>query len=255
MVLPKFGFLPFAALAMLAGGPAWAGADLTITVHYIERKPLHYRDEQGKLSGILVPLIEQSFAKAGIPMRWQLTPENRIMATLKASEGYDCSTAIYKSPEREAFARISPPIYRDKGMVVLTRVDYPAPAITSAQELFSRPQARLMVKQGFVYGSYLDPMIERMPPAQVQRVSDDISSMVRMVRAGIADFIILTGEEGEIYADAAANAPDSIRLLHLSDLPAQEYRYIFCSRRVPQQVMDKLNAAIAGLQVDSPRHP
>lgn len=255
MVLPKFGFLLFAVLVMLAAMPVRAESDLTITVHYIERKPLHYRDEQGKLSGILVPLIEQSFAKAGIPMRWQLTPENRIMATLKASEGFDCSTAIYKSAEREAFARMSPPIYRDKGLVALTRVDYPAPAQTTAQELLSRPQARLMVKQGFVYGRNLDPMIEKMPPAQVQRVSDDIGSMVRMVRAGIADFIILTEEEGEVYADAAAAAPDNIRLLHLSDIPAQEYRHIFCSKRVPQQVMDKLNAAISGLQVDSPHHP
>ncbi|HEX8955643.1 MAG TPA: transporter substrate-binding domain-containing protein [Burkholderiaceae bacterium] len=252
-MLSKIGFLPCAILACL---PAWADSDSTITVHYIERKPLHYRDEQGRLSGILVPLVEQSFAKAGIPMRWQLTPENRIMATLKANDGRDCSSGIYKSAERESFARISPPIYRDKGLVALARADYPVPAVTTAHELFTRPQARLLIKQGFVYGRYLDPMIEKMPPAQVQRVTDEIGSMVRMVRAGIADFIILTEEEGEVYADAAgAAAPDSIRLLHLSDVPAQEYRYIFCSKGVPQEVMDRLNAAIAVLQVDAPHHP
>ena len=46
--------------------------------------------------------------------------------------------------------------------------------------------------------SWNDPMIEKMPPAQVQRVTEEIGSMVRMVRAGIADFIILTEEEGEL---------------------------------------------------------
>jgi hypothetical protein len=38
-------------------------------------------------------------------------------------------------------------------------------------------------------------------------------------------------------------------------VPAQEYRYIACSKQVPQQVMDKLNAAIATLPVDGAHSP
>lgn len=234
---------------------AQADSGAPVTMHYFERKPLHYLDQNNHVSGILVAPIEQAFSKAGVPLVWQQTPINRILATLKNNDGRDCAAGWYKSSEREAFARFSLPIYRDRGIVVLARADFPGPALTSAHELLSRPQTRLLLKQGFVHGRYLDPLIDKMPQAQVQRVSDEMSSMVRMVRVGVADIMIMTEEEVEVYANPATAAGDGTRVLHLSDVPPREYRYLACSRQVPQQVMDKLNAAIATLPQDSLRAP
>lgn len=235
---------------IMACALAQADPSAPITMHYFERKPLHYINDKGKLTGLLVTPIEQVFSKAGIPVVWHQTPVNRIMATLQANDGLDCAAGFYKSPEREAFAHYSLPIYRDKGIVALSRADFTSPQTTTAQELLARPQTRLVVKQGFVYGRYLDPLIGKMSPSQVQHVSDEVDSMVRMVRVGAADIVLVTEEEAEIYLSPAAAVSGSVRLLHLSDVPAQEYRYIACSKQVPQQVMDKLNAAIASLPVD-----
>ncbi|MBV8633507.1 MAG: transporter substrate-binding domain-containing protein [Burkholderiaceae bacterium] len=237
---------------ILACASAWADQSAPITMHYHERKPLHYSDGNGNVIGILAAPIERSFAKAGIPFVWRQTPMNRIMATIKANDGPDCIAGVYTSAERESMARLSLPIYRDKGLVMLARADFPAPATVSARELLARPQTRLLLKQGYVYGSYLDPLIAKMAPTQVQRVTDEIDSMIRMLRAGAADIIVTTEEEAETYVNPEV---DSVRLLHLSDVTAREYRYIVCSKRVPQETMDKLNAAIATLPVDGSRKP
>jgi len=238
---------------ILACALAQAEALAPVTMHYFERKPLHSLNENGKVSGIIVTPIEQIFNKAGIPMVWKLTPVNRIMATLKANDGLDCAAGFYKSPEREAFARYSLPIYRDKGIVALSRADFVAPATTTAQELLARPQTRLVIKQGFTYGRYLDPLIDKMAPNQVQRVSDEVDSMVRMVRIGAADLVFVTEEELAVYLNPGSAVAGNVRLLRLSDVPVQEYRYIACSKQVSPQMMDKLNAAIATLPVDGGR--
>jgi polar amino acid transport system substrate-binding protein len=226
-----------------------------ITMHYYERKPLHYLNEHNQVAGLIVTPIEQSFAKAGIPIKWQQTPVNRIVATLQANDGLDCAAGWYKSPDRESYLRFSQPVYRDKGLVALSRSDFSAPPGVTARELLSRPQTRLVVKQGFFHGRYLEPLIEKMPPAQVQRVSDEISSMVKMVRVGVADIIILTEDEVDVYIDPASGAGDGIRVLHLPDVPTQEYRYVACSKKVPQQIIDRLNAAISSLALDGAHTP
>ena len=248
----------FLLCELLACAMAQADTLAPVTMHYYERKPLHYLNENGQVAGILVTPIEQSFSKAGIPIVWQQTPINRIVATLKANDGQDCAAGFYKSPEREIFARFSLPIYHDKPLVALSRADFAAPGAgngtITAHDLLNRPRTRLVLKQGFYYGRYLEPLIDKMQPAQVLRVSDEIASMVRMVEAGAADVVILTEEEVEVYAAPAA-AGEGVRILRLSDVPAQEYRYIACSKKVPQQVIDKLNAAIAMLPVDGGRNP
>ncbi len=251
MFLSRYGFL---LCGLLACAMVQADTLAPVTVHYFERKPLHYLNDNGQVVGILVAPIEQSFNKAGIPMVWQQTPINRIVATLKANDGRDCAAGLYKSPEREAFARFSLPIYHDKPLVALSRADFAAPGTTTARELLSLPHTRLVLKQGFFYGRYLEPLIDKMSPAQVLRVSDEVASMVRMVQVSAADIVILTEEESEVYANPQG-AGDGVRVLRLSDVPAQEYRYLACSKNVPQQVIDRLNAAIATLPLDGARSP
>ncbi|HEY8025127.1 MAG TPA: transporter substrate-binding domain-containing protein [Burkholderiaceae bacterium] len=244
---------------LLIGMQARAESAAPVTVHYYERKPFHYADASNRVVGLLVAPTEQSFSKADIPIVWQLTPINRTLATIKANRGRDCTTGWYKSSEREAFARFTQPIYVDKPLVVFTRADFDARNGVTARELLARPHTRLLLKQGFVHGHYLDPLIDKMPPAQVQRVADEIPSMVKMVRAGIADIIIVTEEEVNLYINSPAMAADGIRALRLPDLSEREYRYIACSKQVPAEDIDKLNAAIAGLSPElrglAPRKP
>jgi ABC-type amino acid transport substrate-binding protein len=215
-----------------------------ITLYYYERKPFHYTSANGQVTGLIVGPTTQVFEKAGIPITWKLMPANRILATLKANIGDDCAPGWYKTTEREQFARYSLPIYNDKPLVVIVRADYPVKPGMTAREFFLRPQVKLLTKQSFVHGAYLDQIIAEMPPANVVRVPDDISSIVRMLQYGIADFATATQEEAEYYVTDAGYPMNEFRIVTFPDVPAIEKRYILCSKRVPETVMDKLNAAI-----------
>ncbi len=221
-----------------------------ITMHYYERKPFHYTTDNGRVAGLAVTPTVQVFEKIGIPISWKLTPASRILATLKANIGADCSPGWYKTPERESYARFTLPIYNDKPLVGLSRADFAAPEGISAKDLFMRPQTRLLMKQGFVHGAYLDQIIAKMPPENIVRVSDDVASMVRMVRSGIADLVTTTEEETEVYVSQAGFGMKEFRVLHFPDVPAVEKRYILCSKQVPDSVINKLNAAIKTLPID-----
>lgn len=216
----------------------------SVTLYYYERKPFHYTTDDGHAVGLMVTPTTQIFEKAGVTISWKVMPVSRILATIKANVGDDCSPGWYKTPEREDYARYSLPIYSDKPLVGLARADFPARQGITAKELFLQAHARLLIKQGFVHGTYFDQIIAAMPPANVIRVPEDVSSMVKMVRYGIADVVPATPEEAEVYVANSGYGMKEFRILNFSDIPAVEKRYIICSKRVPAELMDKLNAII-----------
>jgi hypothetical protein len=123
-----------------------------IVLHYYERKPFQYTAEDGQVAGLVVEPAIKVFSKAGIPITWTLTPVNRIFATHKANSGPDCSSGWYKTAERESIGKFTLPIYRDKPFAGLIRADSEIPSGISAKDLLARPNKRLLVKLGLVYG-------------------------------------------------------------------------------------------------------
>lgn len=227
-----------------------------ITLYYYDRKPFHYAGADGQITGLVATPTVQVFEKAGFHITWRLMPASRILATIKANVGDDCSPGWYKVADREQYARYSLPIYNDKPLVAVVRADYPVQQGMTAKEFFLRPQVKLLVKQSFVHGSYLDQIIASMPPANVLRMSDDISSIIRMLHYGVGDVMTATQEEAEYYLNEAGYRASDFRIVTFPDVPAIEKRYILCSKRVPDDVMGKLNAAIKTLPLmpASPSH-
>jgi polar amino acid transport system substrate-binding protein len=240
---------------LLGCGDSWADVISPIIMHYYERRPFHYTAENQQVEGLVVTPTMQVFKKIGIPIVWKVTPANRILATLKANIGADCSTGWYKTVERESYARFTLPIYNEKPLIGLSRTDFSAPEGISAKELFAQPKFKLLVKQGFVHGAYLDKLIAQMPPQNIIKVSDEVSSIVRMVKSGIGDLTTTTQEEAEFYVSQAGFGIKDFRVLHFPDVPAVEKRYILCSKQVSEDVINKLNAEILNLSIEPTHAP
>lgn len=223
--------------------PAAAEPALTVTLHYYERRPFHFH-EGDKVTGLVVPQTEAAFQKAGISYTWSQEPPNRILAIIKANAGADCSPGWYKTPEREAFARYTLPIYADKPLVGISRADFAAPEGISAKVLLAEPRIRLLVKDQFSYGKYLNTLIGDMPPNRVVRINDDIVSMVRLVKYGSAHVTLATQEEVELLVQQAGFLMGDFRIIRFPDVPAEEKRFIICSQQVPPAAIERLNEAI-----------
>jgi len=215
-----------------------------ITLYYYDRPPFHYRVPDGSMAGIIASSTETIFKRAGVAYQWELVPVNRILSNLKHNTGMDCTPGWYKPAEREVYAQFSLPIYRDLPLQGLSRADFPAPEGITAKDLFLRSDLRLLLKQNFSQGAYMDSLIASMPVQQVQKVAAEVPTMVKMIKANRADLIITTQEETDFFIAQSGYQKKDFRILKFSDVPGTEQRYILCSQQVPAEVMTRLNHAI-----------
>ena len=216
----------------------------TITLHYYERPPFHYTDEQGIPRGLIVERTANIFNKAKIDYSWRVTPANRILAVLRSDTGQDCAPGWYKLAERETYAQFSEPIYSDKPLIGLSRADLKVAENITAQALFLLPNVRLLLKENFSQGAYMDKLLADVPKVRIQRVTAEVPTMVKMLKANRADLIITTEEESRIFILKAGYTEKDVRILKFPDVPAVERRYILCSKNVSPSTMKRLNEAI-----------
>ena len=236
-VVAFLGLLPLYNLAV-------AQALEPLRLMYYERKPFNYMDNGGSVVGLTADPAAKIFAAAGIPIAWQVRSANAILDALQRNTAPICSPGWYYSAERASYAQFTQPIYRDKPQVGLANVHFKYQKGTNAKDLFGRSDVRLMVKQNFVYGTYLDTIIAKMPATQLILEAAEVSDIVRLIHLGRADLIILTQEEVELYVTNAQLKMTDFNVLKFTDIPEVEMRYILCSKKVPSATIDALNAAI-----------
>jgi uncharacterized protein (TIGR02285 family) len=229
---------------LLVSAVSFAQSSEPITIRYSERKPFQYTDESGQPAGQLITRTASVFAKAGIPVIWKSEPFSRSMLRVQANSGRDCSVGWFKTAEREAYARFTLPIYQDGPQQGFARADFLLAKGQTAKALLADTRTRLLLKQSFVYGAYLDGLISAMPETQVQRVSVEIPTMLMMLHADRANLTFISQEEAELYATEPDFPINDFQLISLPDIPVGELRYLICSKRVPNSVIQRLNKAI-----------
>jgi polar amino acid transport system substrate-binding protein len=215
-----------------------------ITLYYYERKPFHYTADDGSVTGLTVVPTEAAFAKLGIPIRWEKVPANRILAQIKLNSEAVCSPGWYKKPDREEYARYTVPIYLDKPLVGLANAHFKAKQGITAHDLLSAPGTRLLVKQNFSQGAYMDKLIAQMAPSQIASTTEEVSTMVKMIYSDRADLIVTTQEEVKLYIYQAGLNLRDFRVLVFPDVPAVEKRYILCSRQVSPELIENLDRVL-----------
>ena len=242
-------FLRWALPGLLWGGwlltPAWP-ADLPgpITLLYYERAPFNHTTPDGKVVGLTASRAEAAFKLAGLPFQWKQMPANRLLETLKAGEGRYAASGWYKNAERQTYARFTDPIYIDKPLVGIACPHLAIPKGCRARDLLARPGLRLLMKEHFSNGPYLDQLIHRMAPQQIQTAAGEVPSLVAMIQADRADLFICCQEEVEVYLRQAGPAAPDFKVVYFSDLPMENGRYILLGKGVPEAEVLKLNRAI-----------
>lgn len=231
--------LGFAGVGFLLMGSA-AAVTPTISLHYNPRVPYEY-EQDGHLSGVLVGPVTEAFRAAGVPFRWVSTPALRQFAVIQANSGHDCSVGRYKTSDREAYAQFSVPFYRNRSDVALSRRDQKKMAeFTSLEKLVQDPDLRFLVKEGYSYGSVIQEWIKvrSKPP---RGTTGENVSMLREVFFGQADFFLLSEEEAEALIAHVDLPKEQLQIHHFADAPAGGLRYLMCSRKVPADVLQKIN--------------
>ena len=221
-----------------------AATEQPVTLHYVERPPYMMTSGAG-LTGLTGGPSYQAFVKAKVPVEIRKTPFARQLHYLEINSGMDCMIGMFRKPERERFAKYSKPIYQDQPQMILTSTAKAGrfSGHSSVADVLSDKGLVLLVKLGYSYGVPLDALIEKYQPTR-QTTTDENLAMVRQVKFGMADYMLMAPEEANVAIAAAGLVPQDFQHIKIKSMPGGEYRHLLCSNNVPDEVMQRLNAAI-----------
>jgi polar amino acid transport system substrate-binding protein len=215
-----------------------------LTLHYQERPPYSTLEADGRVSGLVATPAARALERAGIAFRWERTPAQRQLALIQQGDGLHCGVGWFRNAERETAGRFNGrPLYRDRPFIALVRDGAPWPADGRAADALAQRAARLLVKDGFSYGAYLDALIAR-SPADVVRTPAELDAMARMLAAGRGDWMIASPEEVPALLARVPDGGHGLEVVRLPDVPAGEARHLYCSRAVPPAWLARVDAVL-----------
>jgi hypothetical protein len=198
----------------------------------------------GSVRGITADIIAQALQQAGIAYHWQDLPSARQMELIEHGAGKSCGLGWFKRPDREAAAKFTVAFYRDRPTIVVARADdrrfAGAPTIDA---LFADRSLILLTKTGYSYGGDLDQRIDTAKPNRRNDSSDNQTQLVMISRKRV-DYMIMAEEEAADLLKQPKFAAANLAIYHVGNAPAAEYRYLMCSKSVPDALMQRINQAI-----------
>ena len=220
-------------------------AEDIIQVYYEERTPYAVTGPQGDVSGLTATPTEKAFQQAGINFQWKKMPFKRQLQTIKYNKKIACGIGWFKKPEREEFALFTTVIYQDRPSITISNQGNEIVAKhDDVAGLLNDKSLKLLVKDGFSYGSYVDAMIDRYAPERVVAVGSNNVQMLQMILSGRADYFFVSEEEAEEIITTAGQQLDQFQRQYYSDMPAGNKRYIACSQQVTKENVDMLNQVL-----------
>ena len=220
-------------------------AEDIIQVYYEERTPYAVTGPQGDVSGLTATPTENAFRHAGINFQWKKMPFKRQLQTIKYNKKIACGIGWFKKPEREAFALFTNVIYQDRPSITISKQGNEIVAKhDDVSGLLNDKSLKLLVKDDFSYGSYIDALIDRYAPERVVVGGSNNIQMLQMLLSGRADYFFVSEEEAEELITSAGQQLDRFQTQHYSDMPAGNKRYIACSQQVTEEKVELLNQAL-----------
>jgi len=239
---------PARLLAVIAACCAGAAlAQEPLTIEYRDKPPYSHTVD-GKPTGFLMERTVKLLRRAGIQARYAEVPIRRTLQHLQANQAPLCSPGLYKNPEREAFARFSLPIHRDKPHVVLAHAAVVAQirAIPRIAQLFADASLQPGLMEGVSYGQQLDQLLANAAKLPVRAQLAPLQ-LARMVGVRRVDYMLIDEEDLNWLRKDPEFTPLPLVRIEFADMPRGELRYLACSQQVAAQTLDKLNQAIREL--------
>ncbi|QGX39821.1 substrate-binding periplasmic protein [Permianibacter aggregans] len=210
---------------------------------FYDRPPYLQRDHEGKIVGLTASVATQVLQSAGIAFEWRELSTNRQLMALEKNTEPACAVGWFRLPEREVWAKYSKPLYRDRPTEAYLRRGLTVEAPVRLAHLLSQNGLRVVIKDRFTYGAYIDRLLQTAPITRVVLTSDTVD-MLRHVQMGHADLVFATAEEADWFERERPHVVTGLQRVQLADAEPGEYRHLMCSRKVSDTTIEKIDAAI-----------
>ena len=236
--------LALAGLLLALAGASADGSE-SITLRYNESPPLQVT-AGASASGLVATPALRAFAGAGINYRLIVTPVRRQMAILQENREAACMLGWRRTAAREQVGQFTLAVYQGRATGALARADNGAVRDGAPlRATLADPALRALVKEGTSYGDAVDAALADAPLVIVSTTTDR-ANMLRMLLARRADYMFIAADEAEaILADPAfVMDRKAFKFVAFSDVTDGAGLSLWCTRRVPAAVMERLNGAI-----------
>lgn len=234
--------------AVMAAGQAAPAPE--ITVAWRDNPPYNFVD-QGREKGFLLARGKRIFEQAQVPAQFVLEPTKRIWAKFQVGTPNYCSLGRYHLAARDPIMRYSLPIHIDPPRIVLAAPGAAAQVGKHATlaSLLGDPRLAMGMSDGASFGTEIDAMLAN-AHTKVERRTVESPLMMKLLVANRVSFVIVDRIAWQYWRlhDPAALG---VTPFDLPDMPAGQKRYLVCSKDIPADVMNRLNAAIKTLKIGS----
>ena len=224
-------------LMTMLGPRAPALAQVPRELHYVDIPPMMYADAQGQAAGSIVQRLRLAWP-ADIPMpSLRLTPLKRSVQDILQGGEPVCLVGVFRTPEREAGAWFSVPIYRESPSVFV-----------ASRALVESRSLRLLLTAGASYGPQLDAWLARRGPAAIRVVAPP-ARQIHMLLRGHADFMFTDEVEATHLLADLGEAGRSLEIVQLPGMAEAPTRHLMCQRGLDRRWLDAVNEALRRLDV------
>lgn len=217
-----------------------------LTLYFHEQRP-YYMSYQDDVHGLVADNVNLALNNAGIAFTWEEIPVARQLDLIGENSSPSCAVGWLKTEARERLGTFTKAVYQGKPHVVVTRADNEA--LTdgiSLENLLGQWQLRLLVKSDHPYASVLDSVMQGRKIWTIPTTTDNYS-MLKMIRNHRADYCFMPEEEvGDLLLFSNLNKAD-YKIIHITGMPRGNNRYMLCSKKVEEEVIDRMNTAIENM--------
>lgn len=229
--------------SLLATEPAWADDPEVLQMVF----PGNDKHPQtpGQFTLDFLRIAELVTRDSGLAFVWTPLPMTRTLRLLQSGTEQFCIGGAGITPERAAVGQFSHPFMEDRwlGLLALREQEDRLTHVHSFDELAAEPETNFLTELGANLGQKFAETLAKLGPrlSNTARTDDQLLDMIKNHRA---DYAIMP----KVYIEnVLADRPDRDRFIVVGypDMRRDFQVAFLCSRAVPHDVIDKLNAAIA----------
>lgn len=218
-----------------------------LEIMFFERPPYHVQEGSRGVMGIFANRVSKTMEQAGIDFTWTFKPASWHLQELKKNDRPMCISGWFKTPVRQQYSKYTESIYRDSQFVVLTRTDNNnVLRHKTLKSLIEDAKLSFGSKQTFSYGTQFDKMLSKAKTIVVSTSIDSVG-MLKILIDGTFDYTLVDREEAEELSRQATGLRAKIISIQLSDMPPAQGRYLACTQKVDDALINKINQAVKTL--------
>ncbi|OZG72162.1 hypothetical protein BTA51_17580 [Hahella sp. CCB-MM4] len=225
---------------------AMAGCERPLSMGWESWEPYMYRDQEGKLTGLDIELIQQVSKEIDCQIEFIETPFKRHLIELK-NGNIDLASSTQYTSEREEFAWYSIPYRTSKYSLIIRRGELDKFPFKTFED-FQNSDIHLGITRGYFYGERMARIIDKKSGNIV--IEDVVAEAINLrkllanrIDAFLADPVVIQSVAIE------DNTPDSFEV-HPLPIHATTFHYIASRLSVPENLMMQIDKALTTLNRD-----